>query len=56
MSKFVINQGYTSGRYNVEASRFFTTGDFVDFVDEHEETVFRIAANKVATIEREKTQ
>jgi hypothetical protein len=53
MAKYVINDR-VGERFEVEADQFMTVGDFVDFSDYADgdlNTVFRIKASQVFTVE-----
>jgi hypothetical protein len=55
VANFVINRGFAN-QQTVNAERFHTVGDFVDFVEYAEgedRTVFRISAKLVHTVARD---
>ncbi|MFD5078133.1 hypothetical protein [Streptomyces sp. NPDC058371] len=52
MPKFVINRKFSSSYREVEAQKFQTVGDYIDFEDS-EGIVLRILAKDVHTIERD---
>lgn len=52
MAQFIINKDYSGSYKGVEADHFFTAGDFVDFLDEEGNILYRIKASNVHTIER----